>query len=360
MPGGFRRIGLAILGLWIGFGAAASSAPAQIKPDTRDIEIAPIDVVATPVAGFDKLDSSKRRFGRLEWRGGLVLNSPDESFGGWSGIVLDIDGRDFVAVSDAGVWMTGRLEYDGVRPKAVSFAKLGPIQALGAKTLKRNRDRDAEAVALESGAVGQGSLLVSFEQNQRIGRFDIDAKGVSAPKSYLQMPPELRTKRKGDGLEAMTVMRGGPWKGAVAAIAEHLLDAQGRHPGWIWVKGRPQRFDLVDIGGYSVTGAASLADGSLLVLERRFRWYEGVNMRLRLVSAGELNPGAVITGETLLDVGMGHEIDNMEGIAVHRGTAGETVVTLISDDNFNSFLQRTILLQFTLEPDAQAAGSGGR
>ena len=38
----------------------------------------------------------------------------------------------------------------------------------------------------------------------------------------------------------------------------------------------------------------------------------------------------------------------MEGMAVHRGARGETVVSLISDDNFNSFLQRTIFLQFAL------------
>jgi hypothetical protein len=38
----------------------------------------------------------------------------------------------------------------------------------------------------------------------------------------------------------------------------------------------------------------------------------------------------------------------MEGMAVHRGTGGETVVTLISDNNFNRLLQRTLFLQFTL------------
>jgi hypothetical protein len=32
---------------------------------------------------------------------------------------------------------------------------------------------------------------------------------------------------------------------------------------------------------------------------------------------------------------------------VHRNAAGETIVTLISDDNF-SVLQRTLLLQFAL------------
>jgi hypothetical protein len=38
----------------------------------------------------------------------------------------------------------------------------------------------------------------------------------------------------------------------------------------------------------------------------------------------------------------------MEGIAVHRDARGETVVSLISDDNFNHFLQHTVFLQFTL------------
>ena len=37
----------------------------------------------------------------------------------------------------------------------------------------------------------------------------------------------------------------------------------------------------------------------------------------------------------------------MEGIAVHRDAKGQTVITLISDDNF-SFFQRNLLLQFTL------------
>ena len=33
---------------------------------------------------------------------------------------------------------------------------------------------------------------------------------------------------------------------------------------------------------------------------------------------------------------------------VYYGPGGETILTLISDDNFNHFLQRTVLLQFAL------------
>ena len=45
---------------------------------------------------------------------------------------------------------------------------------------------------------------------------------------------------------------------------------------------------------------------------------------------------------------MSHEIDNMEALGVHTDAKGQTVLTLMSDDNFNGFLQRTLLLQFTL------------
>ena len=54
----------------------------------------------------------------------------------------------------------------------------------------------------------------------------------------------------------------------------------------------------------------------------------------------------MLDGEYLLDADLGQEIDNMEGIAVHRDE-GRTILTLISDDNF-SFIQRTLLLEFEL------------
>jgi hypothetical protein len=56
----------------------------------------------------------------------------------------------------------------------------------------------------------------------------------------------------------------------------------------------------------------------------------------------------------VLEADSSYEIDNMEGIAVHRGSRGETVVSLISDDNFNQLMQRTLFLQFTL------VGSGAK
>ena len=55
----------------------------------------------------------------------------------------------------------------------------------------------------------------------------------------------------------------------------------------------------------------------------------------------------MVDGTPLIVADLAYQIDNMEGIAVHRNAAGETIVTLVSDDNF-SVLQRNLLLQFAL------------
>lgn len=330
--------------------ALARTAAAYVKPSAADSGVEPITVAATPIDHFSRL-SSGATFGKLVFRGGLVLSSPSPSFGGWSGAVLDVKGSNLVAVSDAGAWMTARIAYDEkLRPAGLENARLGPLKALSAKSLRKNRDRDAEAVAIESGTLDKGSLLIAFEANHRIGRFRIDRDGVSAPLGYIAMPAELKGARKRDGLEAMTVVAGGRSKGALVGMAESFKNSAGDHTGWLWPAsgGEPKRFNIEDLGEFAITDVASLANGDLIVLERRFRWLEGVRMRLRRIAADEVRPAARIKGEVLIEADMSHEIDNMEGLAVHVDERGATVLTLLSDDNFNGFLQRTLLLQFTL------------
>ena len=150
------------------------------------------------------------------------------------------------------------------------------------------------------------------------------------------------------GIEAMTVISGGPHQGAVIAYSERFPDPDGNHVGWLWIDGEPQRLGLRSLGGFDLTDVAALPDGSLIMLERRFRWTEGVRMQLRLIRAAEVSPGRMADGDVLLTADLTSEIDNMEGLTVHRDASGATVLTLVSDDNFNPILQRTILLQFSL------------
>ena len=100
-----------------------------------------------------------------------------------------------------------------------------------------------------------------------------------------------------------------------------------------------------------MSDADLLPGGDLLVLERRFSWTSGLAIRMRRVKLGDIKPRALVDGMVVLEADMGQEIDNMEGLSIHPGADGESILTLISDDNF-SIWQRTLLLQFALPQKA--------
>ena len=149
------------------------------------------------------------------------------------------------------------------------------------------------------------------------------------------------------GLEAIALIRGGRLKGTVVAFSERLKDANGNLRGWLIGGPAAGTITLRRLGGFDITDAAGLPDGGLVLLERRFRYSEGVKMRIRRITAGELKPGKLIEGEVLLEATDRLNIDNMEAIAVHRSRTGETILTLMSDDNFSP-LQRSLIMQFAL------------
>ena len=103
---------------------------------------------------------------------------------------------------------------------------------------------------------------------------------------------------------------------------------------------------MVRSDGYDVTDLAFLPDGDAVLLERRFALFGGFGCRLRRIASDCLGPGARVDGEIVYESDGSHQVDNMEGLAVHR-EGGEIVVSLISDNNFSS-LQRTLLLEFAL------------
>jgi hypothetical protein len=135
------------------------------KPDVLKAAQA-IEVHAEPIAAFDKIDAQKTHFGKLTWRGGLVLTSPSPHFGGFSALALDEDGDDFLALSDAGTWMMGVLEHDGNKPKglrAVRTAHAGRTAAgrsatpqTGDAAARRTPTAHAERTAVGRSAAAAG------------------------------------------------------------------------------------------------------------------------------------------------------------------------------------------------------------
>ena len=346
-----RAVVLIVLGLPAMLAASPATAAGKTnKPDTARTKDRAIEVSARAIKHFHKDGAERPQIGKLRWRGGLVLSSKDQAFGGYSGLEVSRNGKRFVAVSDAGTWLTGEITYDGNRPAGIKGSRIGAVKALRNRALVRRRDRDAEAIRLAKGTLLKGEALVSFEVNQRIGFFPIVNGRLAPPRRYLRPGRRLSANK---GLEAIALLNGKKRKTPdLIAFAERSLDAKGHHRGWIWrrLTGRALPVALTNDGGFDVTDAVSLANGDLLVLERRFRWSEGVKMRIRRIPAARVKPGAVLYGKTLVRADQRYQIDNMEGMAVHTDARGRKVITLISDDNFNTFLQRTVLLQFELQP----------
>ena len=63
------------------------------------------------IAAFEPRSPEKTRFGQMIFRGGLVLTGDHPRFGGLSGLWRSPDGRDLVAVTDNGFWLTGKPAY---------------------------------------------------------------------------------------------------------------------------------------------------------------------------------------------------------------------------------------------------------
>lgn len=325
------------------------------KPETALDKTISTAVSAIPI-DFDREHPERKEFGKLIFRGGLNLFAKSIYFGGYSALALDASGTKLLAISDAGTWLKADLDYDGRELKGLGNVTLGPILGQDGKPLLADQDRDSEGMALASGTPEAGTAFVSFERKHRIARYPFTADRFGPPSGTVPLPPAAKRMSANRGIEALAMIMSGRLKGTLVAFSERLPDKNGNLTGWLIGGPTPGSIALKPIDGFDITDAAALPDGGIVILERRFRYSEGIKMRIRRVSPAELKPGAVITGEVLLEATDSLNIDNMEAIGVHRRASGETILTLMSDDNFSP-LQRTLIMQFTL-PAGEPVAAG--
>ncbi len=303
-----------------------------------------IEVRARAIDAFKTNEPELRQFGRIEFRGGLELTSSSREFGGLSGLRMGRDGAQFVAITDKGNWFTGRIVYAGARPAGIADAAIAPMLDAGGQRLAARGWYDTEGIADD----GQGKLYVGIERVNRIVKFDFARQGVLARAEPVRTSPAVQTLPNNRGIEALAfVPKGMPLAGTLIAFSERGLDSAGNTRGFLIGGPAPGGFVVRRTDDFDISDCALLPSGDLLLLERRFSWASGVAIRLRRIALSSLAPGALADGSILLFADMGFQVDNMEALAAHRTAQGETVLTLLSDDNFSS-LQRTLLLQFTL------------
>jgi hypothetical protein len=340
-----RRLALATVAGLLGSVLAVWAAE---KADVSDLAPQAISVTARSIP-FSSREPDRKTFGKLALLGEVVLTSPSEYFGGYSALAVDEKGERFLAISDSGSWLSGRLDYQNGQVSGLADARIGAIPQADGRPLQGSRDRDAEAlVPLEPGRL-EGRYLIGFEGRHRIEEYAFEQDELHGPVGKRPLPEQLKGMSSNAGLEDLAILRGGPFSGAMVAFAERKLTAEGNHTGALVKDGKSHPLFLKRHEQFDVTDMQSLEDGSLIVLERSFnRETSRLDIRLRRIDAADIKPGAILDGEALLEAGPGLEIDNFEGLAIHRDPSGETVLTLISDDNFN-FFQRTLLAQFKLQ-----------
>jgi len=333
-----RRAALAFA-LLVPLSLAASAQPNPRAPEAP----AKIEVRARPITAFEPRDPARTRFGALTFRGGIELTSSYREFGGVSAIRVEADGAGFLAVSDKGHWLRGRIVYEGTRPIGIADAEMAPVLGPDGKPLAARGWFDTESMALNEGIVWLG-----IERVNRIVRLDVGRDGLLAHAQPIPVPAGIGRLPHNKGLECLEhVPAGLPLARTLIAISERGLDEAGNIKGFLIGHAGPGEFSVKRIGDFDASDCAVTPQGDLLVLERSFSRLKGVGMRIRRVPLASIAHGVTVDGPVLIEADMNTQIDNMEGLSVHRAASGELVLTLISDDNF-SIIQRTLLLQFTL------------
>jgi hypothetical protein len=324
--------------------SATQPPPKPVVPDEFSAA-APvsIEVKARPLPSFDRRDRSQVRFGSLEYRSGLILTSPFRGFGGLSGIRLDARGERFISFSDKGIWFTGRILYQGRAMTGLDDVETAPMLGADGRPITARGWFDSESIALDGSVV-----YIGLERVNQVLRFDF-AKGFTRSRGeVVPMPPAVKRLPFNKGLEALVfVPKGMALAGTLIAISERGLDSAGNLIAFLVGGPTPGQFSVRRSQNFDVSDAVLLPSGDLLVLERKFSLLEGLGVRIRRIALKSLAPNAVVDGPSIFEADLGQEIDNMEGIDAHVTPEGDTVLTMVSDDNF-SMIQRTLLLQFTL------------
>lgn len=295
-------------------------------------------VVTLPLAAKDPAPA-RLPVSRIIW-----TQAGDDLFGGFSAIEVAPDALTFVAVSDAGAFVRGRLTRDAAGMITAVQAS-GPTQRLRDETGAYLGDagNDTEGLAL----LPDGTAFVSVEGPARILRY----LRIDGPSRVLPIPGEFRAMQRNSSLESLGVAR----DGTLYTIPERSGRVDRPFPVFRFRDGKWDKpFDLPRDGTLLPVALDIGPDGRLYVLEREFLGLAGFRARLRSFAIGTTG----LTDERrVLDTDTGQH-GNLEGVSVWRNAAGHLVATMIADDNYKWFLA-TEIVEYDLGPDGAGLPPAG-
>ena len=239
---------------------------------------APVRIVidATPITSFDDRDPSRVRFGDLEFRGGLALESKHPAFGGISGLHVEPAATDssrlptkahgcaaglFIATADQPALPTRKWRRFWVPMEGHSPPVVGTIPSLA--------ERD-------------GVLYVGIERVEQIVRFDYRRDGLLARGQPI-MCRRTQDFTYNKSLECVAAPQQGSLAGELIAVSEHSLDGAGNLRSFLIGADHVTRFSIKRTEDFDVSDCTIIPPDDLLLLERRFSIVRGIGMRMRRI-----------------------------------------------------------------------------
>lgn len=246
----------------------------------------------------------------------------DPNFGGLSAVNIWPDGERFLALTDKGMFLEGRIERGSAGEiVAVTGGAVTPLLARGVAALTAGRT-DSEGLAVAP----DGRVFVSFEGVARVLEYDrIAGSAVNLPDH-----PDFARMQNNSALEALAV----DGEGTLYTLPERSGQLARPFPVYRFKDGRwDQPFSVPRRGGFLVVDADVGPDGRFYVLEREFQGLAGFASRVRSFTLAE---GGLGEERVEMQSATGQH-DNLEGLSVWRDGTGGLRMTMVSDDNFNFF-----------------------
>jgi hypothetical protein len=280
----------------------------------------------TAIRDFEKIFSSVSGPDiEKAFRGAIVMRWDRKRFQGFSGLHINA-GRRLTAISDRGSWLEITLISRDQFLVGARQPVMKRLRGPGGDKLKRKKG-DAEALAPD----GRGGYVIAFERRPRLLHYPAWRKPFSLAPAQIASPAGGAAFSTNRGVEALARLCNG----------QFLMIAQeaggGKADAWLggakgWAARRYLRSD-----GYNPTGAVTLSDCSVAVLERRGKNGEDRSFRIRLLPASTFDKDG--TGDMAPIPLFGPAFSpalNFEGITAFGESPGTVLFYLISDSSVRS------------------------
>jgi hypothetical protein len=288
-----------------------------------------VEVTTTPVPINDP--ALEAGTGALIYVGGFQITSEFNRLHGLSDIKF-LDASRFMAVTDEGLLVRGvlALDVDG-HPTGLNDMAVRPLTDPDGQALIPKYLADAEGLAI----LPNGELLVSFERDHRVWRYDQQGQWLGA-----RVTPDFPFTEN-EGMEG------------IAPFGDSTSFWAAGEGGGLWVC-----WNICEVGievppspptddQLRVVSLTSDDDG-VYALSRAYHSDRNTNtiqISGMVRAYDRFDGGPPIFWEEYATFTAPATVDNFEGIAAVRRPDGGVRLYILSDDNFNS-RQRTLLLAF--------------